>query len=303
MKMINTRVIGITFCSIVFALNMPFASADQPNLLVISEDGDRDAVSRDRRVFKRVLTAIQNQLVDEGFSVFDETLVTLTGFKQGRVRRKRQEILDIARSVSSPPIDVVVNFLIYASVNDTGYSGRLRIRIEGEILQVKSGRYLGNFEQVSPRNWRIKPSCARDRQCVLEQLGDKSRIIAADVGAVLAEKLRWMVTGGDTFDGPSLLETAYQLVFDGFTTEEAMHLEEYLVKFGGYDSHRITYSDNRRVEIWYEGTTTASRMTRNIRKMLEVLDLRANTQFSGRDIIVQKITLRTMKKLVSEDEW
>ena len=112
-----------------------------------------------------------------------------------------------------------------------------------------------------------------------------------------------MVAGEGTGDTPNLLETAYPLVFDGFTPEESMRFEEYLFKFKGYQSHRITYSDNRRVEIWYEGTTTSSRMTRNIIKMLQVLELRGTTQFSGREITVQKITLRAMKKLVREDEW
>jgi hypothetical protein len=280
--------------------------ADQPNLLIMSEDADTDTVPRDSRVFRRVLTGIQNQMNELGFNVYDETLITLDGFAQGRTRRDRAEILDIARSIESRPIDVVVNFLIYAAVNDVGYTGKLRIRIEGEILGVKSGKYLGNFESISPRNWNIKPKCAQNRECVLEMVGDKARIIANDVGSVLAEKLEYMVTGGSgsVGDGPSQLETVYDLVFDGFTPSEVMDMEEYLVKFTGYESHRYTYNSNRRVEMMYEGTTSTSRMNRNLTRLMEELDLRAAIQFSSDNKVqIKKITVRDKKKKKDDDGW
>ena len=301
----NKIIQGLTTALIsTFALVAPIASADQPNLLIMSEDADKDTVPRDNRVFRRVITAAQNQMLEQGFFVYDETLITLDEYEQGRTRRDRAEILDIARSVSNPPIDVAANFLIYASVNDAGYTGKLRIRIEGEILQVKSGKYLGNFESVSPRNWHIKPSCAKDRECVLEAVGDKSRIIANDMASVLAEKLAFMVSGGqgEVGDGPNQLETAYQLVVDGFTPDEVMEMEEYLVKFTGYESHRYTYQSNRRVELWYEGTTSSSRMNRNMNKLLETLDLRGTVNFSGNEVTLKKITFRERKKPV-DNGW
>jgi hypothetical protein len=273
----------------------------------MSEDADDDAVPRKSRVFRRVITAIQNQMVDQGFAVYDETMVTMDDFKQDRSRRTRAEILDIARTVSNPPIDIVTNFLIYASVNEVGYTAKVIVRIEGEILHVKSKKYLGNFESVSPREWDISPKCAKSRECVLEEVGEKSRIIGNDVGSVLAEKLAYMVKGDASKDGNlssgNQLETAYEIVLDGFSPEDVMAMEEYLIKFTGYQSHRQTYNSNRRAEMWYEGTTTSSRMNRNMNKMLAVLGLRGTVQFSGNKIVVQKISLRGKDKSVPDDVW
>ncbi len=282
----------------------PATAGDNLNLLVMSEDADKDTIPRDSRVFRRVITGIQNQMVDEGFDVYDETLVTMDNYEQGRTRRSRPEILDIARSVTNPPMDIVTNFLIYASVNEVGYTAKVRVRIDGEILHVKSKKYLGNFEGVSPREWNISPKCAKSRECVLEEVGEKARIIANDVGAVLAEKLAWMDAGGGSGSGGgSQLETAYELVFDGFDPDEVMDMEEYLVKFTGYKNHRYSYNSKRRAEIYYEGTTSSSRMNRNMNKMLEVLDLRGSVQYSGSKITVQKITLRGKEKPVRNDDW
>jgi hypothetical protein len=297
----------IIIFGIVLGLGLQPALADQPNLFVMSEDADDDAVPRKSRVFRRVITAIQNQMVDQGFAVYDETMVTMDDYVQGRSRRSRTEILDIARTVSNPPIDVVTNFLIYASVNEVGYTAKVRVRIEGEILHVKSKKYLGNFESVSPRQWNISPKCAKSRECVLEEVGEKSRIIGNDVGSVLAEKLAYMVKGGASKDGNlsngNQLETAYEIVLDGFSPDDVMAMEEYLIKFTGYQSHRQTYNSNRRAEMWYEGTTTSSRMNRNMTKMLDVLDLRGTVQFSGNKIVVQKISLRGKEKSVPDDVW
>jgi len=92
-------------------------AADRPNLLVMGEDADKDSVPRNSRVFKRVLNAMNSQIQSLGFDVYDETVVTLDNFAQGRVRRNRAELVDIGRSVRRPPIDVVTSFTIYASLN------------------------------------------------------------------------------------------------------------------------------------------------------------------------------------------
>ena len=96
--------------------NMRFSDGDQPNILVMGEDADRDTVARDGRVFKRVLDTLTDAMNDEGFRVYDEIAVTLDNFTQGRTRRSDAEIIDIARSVRSVAIDVAVIFSIYPTI-------------------------------------------------------------------------------------------------------------------------------------------------------------------------------------------
>lgn len=292
-------------CSLMF-FTVPAQAGDKINLLVMSEDADTDTVPRHSRVFRRVITAIQNQMLEQGIDVIDETMATMDEFEQGRSRRSRAEILDIARSVSKPPVDVVTNFLIYASVQDKGYTSKLRVRVEGEILHVGSKKYLGNFESLSPRTWQIHPNCAESRECVLEEVGEKARIIGNDVGAVLAEKLAYLrgdhATGGRP-GGHDQLENGYELIFDGFTPEDMMDIEEYLVIFSGYRTHRPTFSNARRAEIWYESTINSAKLDRNVKKMLEQLGLRASIQFAGNRFVIKKITFRNQGKKPVGDDW
>jgi len=282
-------------------------SGSSPNTLIMGEDADRDTIRRDSRVFRRVLGALSNQLNDDGFKVYDETAITLDDYAQGRVRRTDAEIIDIARSVNRPPIDVAVIFSIYARTQDKGYTTKVRTRIEGRILNVRTGRRLGNFEVESPRSWNASPNCNYD--CLLEVVGKNSRIIANDLGAVLSEKLGALVgyndrrpTSGN--DNDSGLAHAYNLIFDGFNPDEMGNIEDYLEIFSGYKSHRPTYSSMRRAEYWYESRIKSAKLNRNLHKMLAELDLHGLVTFADNGFTVKKITLRGKKRPNQADyDW
>ncbi len=169
----------------------PSLAAEQPNLIIMGEDADPDAVPRDSRIFGRVLDALSNELSDEGFDVYDETAVTLDDFVQGRIFRTDDEIIDIARSINRPPIDVAVIFTIFASRNSVGYTTKITSRIEGRLLNVRSGQRLGNFEVDFPATRNAPPDCNRD--CLLRHVGNLSHTLAHDLGAVLSEKLAHLV--------------------------------------------------------------------------------------------------------------
>jgi hypothetical protein len=159
----------------------------QPNIIIMGEDADKDTIPRNSHIFKRVLDALVNEMNDEGFNVYDETAVTLDNFAQGRIRRTDAEIIDIARSVKRPPIDVAVIYAIYAHAQERGYTNKLHVRIAGRLLNVRSGRRLGNFEVEMPEPANVAPNCGRN--CVLEAVGRDAGALGRDLGAVLAVKL------------------------------------------------------------------------------------------------------------------
>jgi len=97
----------------------------QPNILVMGEDADPDTIPRNNQVFKRVLDALANEMNDEGFDVYDETAVTSGDLAQDRIRRTDGEIIDIARSIKRPPIDVAVIYSIYAQSEARGHTNKL----------------------------------------------------------------------------------------------------------------------------------------------------------------------------------
>ncbi len=273
-------------------VSTPSIAAEKPNIMIMGDDADRDTVPRNSPVFRRVLDALSNQLNEEGFDVYDETAVTLDAFAQGRTRRTDAEIIDIARLAKRPPIDVAVIFQIYASADQLTYTTKVKTRISGRLLAVKNGQRLGNFEVDSPREWVAPATCPRE--CILEVVGTKSRILANDLGAVLTEKLARLVARGDNvadFERGGI-PRAYSMVFDGFNETDINDIEEYLVVFSGYKRHRPTYSSPRRHEIWYESDISSGRLNRNLKKMLEHLDLRGTVTFSESTFSVKKITFR-----------
>ncbi|MBT3790050.1 MAG: hypothetical protein HN725_04940 [Alphaproteobacteria bacterium] len=275
----------------------PSMAIEKPNLLIMGEDADQDSVPRNSRVFRRVLDALTNEIHNEGFDVFDETAISLDDYAQGRVRRTDAEIIDIAKSVKRPPIDIAVIFTIYASARDFNYTTKIKTRVTGRILAVKSGQRLGNFEIESPREWTAAANCPRE--CLLETVGKYSKIIARDVGSVLAEKLVDIYDGDRDDDGYSKanLANGFSLVFDGFSEDDMLDMEEYIVVFKGYERHRAVYAGRMHHEYWYESSSTATRLNRNLRKMLKHIGISGRVQFSGNEYVVTRISKRKRRNL------
>lgn len=270
-------------------------AANNANILVIGNDANKGSVPRNSPVFNRVIGALANQMHDNNFDVYDETAISLDAFDQDRINRTDAEIINIARSIKRPPIDIAVIFSIYVNTQAQGYSTKVSARIEGRLLNVQTGRRLGNFEIDNSKPWNVPSRC--DLDCILENSNDNSRLMASDLGAVLAEKLAWMTDGGNSHlgldrPGTNQMNTGYNLIFDGFSAENFAKLEEFLVVFSGYDSYRPTEVRYTRTEIWYKSSIGTAKLLRNIKKMLAELDFKATINFIGNTFTVKKITLR-----------
>ena len=272
------------------------SALEKPNMLIMGEDADTDTVPRNSRVFNRVLNALSNQLHDNGFNVYDETAVSLSFAAQGRVRRTDAEIIDIARSVARPPIDVAVIFQIYASAEELSYTTKVRTRISGRVLHVTSGRRLGNFEVESPQEWVAPVDCPRE--CILEVVGANAKILAQDLGNVLVRKISPLFKDSEvsiTFSesSSSQLPNPYTLVFANFCDDaDVLEIEEYLVAFSGYRHYRPIRALQCNHEYWYESHANSARLLRNIKKMMDHLDIDARVTFSGGVFPAEKITSR-----------
>ena len=264
-------------------------AAELPNILILGDDSDRDSIARNSRVFKRVVRSISNEISGEGFDVFDETAITLDGFTQGRTRRTDAELIDISRSIQRPPIDVSIIFTIYTRKKSLSYTVKVNSRVEGRLLNVRTGQRLGNFEVESPRSKNVPKGC--DRQCLLEVVGSQAKELSEELGAVLTQKLAHIVDTGPSAAGGNL-PSAYTLVFAGFKMREVDEIEEYLTSFRGYKSHRPIGLTSRKAEYWYKTSSDSARLNRNIRKMVGHLGFEARITFNGDEIKVHKIKLR-----------
>ena len=284
------------------------SGGDQPNILILGEDSDSDTVPRNSRVFKRVLDALSNEMNDEGFDVYDETAITLDQFVQGRVRRSDAEIIDIARSVKRPPIDVAVIYSIYTDKRNLGYTNKLGIGIEGRLLNVRSGQRLGNFEFELAQPENVSPSCTWE--CKLEAVGRNARVLASDLGAVLARKLDWLSppshrsmpqgegSGASRIaqDGERRgLAAAYSLVFFGFSSRDITEVEDRIAAFSGYEHFRPVRSSLRTNEYWYETSSASARLSRNLRLMLEAMGVEGRVTYGGNRFMVAKNGFRKQR--------
>jgi hypothetical protein len=274
----------------------PVQAGEQPNIMIIGEDADRDTIPRNSRVFKRVLNALANHLNDQGFDVYDETAITLDDYIQGRAHRTDDEIIDIARSVNRPPIDVAVIFSIYASSSQKKYTTKIRTRIQGRMLNVRSGQKLGNFEVELPRPINAPQDC--NGECLRETVGRNASLLAEDLGSVITEKLVYLTDRGRRLGSSgrdSFLPTAYHLQFSGFNEDDLDGIEEYIVAFNGYINHRPTNTSMRNAEYWYKTDSGSARLNRNLRRMLDHLGVRGRVSFAGNSFKVAKITFRNRR--------
>lgn len=284
-------------------------AADSVNLLIMIEDADKDAVPRSNQINKRVHASISQQL-NHLVDVYDETSITLNHFKQNRIRRSDAELLDIARSITRPPIDILVIFSTYARVHTSEYAKKARARVEARMLNAKSGQFLDNFEVQSPSSWSIPYACD-NQTCMLEEMGDEAKVLGDELGLVLAEKLNWLLNGQKNANenaeknteknGQAITNSKassvqmvndYYLEFDGFSAQNMASIEEYLLVFSGYISHRPTQQRHTRSTLLYRSTIGSAKLSRNIMKLLEELNMRATINFAGNTFNLKRITLR-----------
>lgn len=265
---------------------LPASAADPVHVMVFNEDIDGDAIpsGRESRIHKRLLDGINNEVGDQGITVIDELTAGMKqGFARGRVARSPGEIIDIARTVKYPPVDVALIYTAYASVEEKGYISKLRARVEGRLIQVDTAETLGSFEYYPPERPTLPADC--NNECLVELVGDEIRKLGNVVGAMLGEKLAaWEARDGTP--------GAYTLEFDGFTAEDIDAIEEYLVIFSGYDNHRIISANARNYEIWYNSQIGSAKLVRNLRRTMSELDLSGDVSFSGRTVVVRKNKIR-----------
>ena len=292
----------LVFCAgLLLAACAPTAPVDAQsdarlNLVVIGEDADTDTVPRNNRVFDRVLRAIQGKMNETGFSVFDEPAITVGKLKQNRVRRTRAEIVEICRAVKEPPLDVVVIFSIWPYTRRTDFATFVSGRVDGRMLACQTGQFLGDFEQEF-EEIVLPTRCSRN--CILEAVGKRTKVIGRDVAQVLARQLGWLLQDKSGTPSPVVndsgggnLPTQFTLVFDNFTMQDMEALERYLKVFGGYRLHRPLEVSPTRQRIWYETSSGSEKLIRNLRRMLESERIESVVNFSGNTFKVEKIGLR-----------
>ncbi|MGU3496156.1 hypothetical protein ACLBXM_19110 [Xanthobacteraceae bacterium A53D] len=309
---------------ILAAALVSFATADvavaqtKPNVIVMSDDADKDTVPRDNRIFRRVIQELQETMSLRGYNVYDETAVAMNITQPGRVRRRDAELIDVARAIPNPPMDVVVVFQIFASAQKSMSSDIVRpeVRIPGRILNVRTGQAIGSFEVAGLQLPPLPQGC--DRECLLERVGGEAKTLSTDLALALTQKLDGFIaprdggattapvnsgtgevipgsapaTGGTANAACGGMPTAYVVRLSGFTAEEMKAAEEYMRSFSCFESQRPVRSSASQSEYWYETRADSGRLNRNLRLMLEMMDAKGQVAFSGNTFTISRVATR-----------
>lgn len=299
-----SAIAGLAFASALLAA--PAAAQAKPNLVVMGEDADQDSVPRGNRIFQRVIAELAETMNVRGYNVYDETAVAMSVTQPGRVRRRDAELIDVARAVQQPPLDVVVVFQIYASAQKSMYSDIVRpeVRVAGRLLNVRTGQGLGSFEVTGQQLPPLPQGC--DRECLLEKVGAEARTLANDLSSALAAKLDGFIGAatevapngssapapGATGEACAGMPTAYVIRTQGFSPEEIQQIEEYSAAFSCYASHRPVRASGGTAEYWYETRSDSARLNRNLRLMLEHMGSSGQITFAGNTFTIAKVATR-----------
>ena len=294
------------------------AGAQGLNIVFMGEDADEDSVPRGNRIFNRVIAAMGEEMNVQGYDIFDETAIAMNINPANRVRRMDSELIEVARAVQTPPLDVIVVFTIYASVREAAYADIVRpdVRIPGRILNVRTGQQIGSFEVSGLELPPLPVVC--ERECLLESVSDSAVILGAELAAALTSKLASFVaapaevtTGGPSVilitpnvspvtpvspvmsvDNCESLPTAYVVRFEGLDTTEVTALEEYINSYACVESARPVRTSDRLVEYWYETRSDSARLDRNLRLTLEHMGVEGQLRFAGNTFVLTRIATR-----------
>ena len=254
---------------------VPPAASAQGNVatnipvLVASEDENPDTVKRSSNIFKRVIAELQESMQRHGFQMIDEESVAADlGWTIGDRRPKRELIERIKlmpkSGKASHQVRAWVLFRIFAQAKKLSFATKVRTRIEGEIYDAESNRFIGSFEwpdtaagQGSEIEYPAPHDCLENRLCISEVVGDRAREIAGSLGDTLAKKLQryspprgsgtragggTAVTGGGSTAGDPGhgMITPYTVAFRYFDDHEALTIVGVMAEeFPGYRTHEL----------------------------------------------------------------
>jgi hypothetical protein len=283
------------------------------NMVMMGEDADPSSVPRTNRVFSRVQIEIMEQLNTRGHQVYDETAVSMNITQPGRVRRMDAELIEVARAVSRPPLDVLTIFQIYAAVRTSPVSdiARLEVRVMGRMLNVRTGQSIGSFEVSGQDLPPLPPGCGLNPDCVLEHVGNEAKPIGSEVAAALADKLaafigapaRPTAVQQPSVSAPQLnsvpaapvcpgLPTAYVIRLAQFSAQEVSQMEGFFSAFSCFETMRPIRQSGALAEYWYESRIDQLRLTRNLQGMKDAMGINFQVQFSGNTVSLTKVLTR-----------
>ncbi|GAB0057904.1 hypothetical protein SIID45300_02238 [Candidatus Magnetaquicoccaceae bacterium FCR-1] len=181
-------------------------------VLVMGEDGNKDTISRDSNIFRRVLGELKTSMARHGFRMLDEEMLAVDLNWQITARRPKTELIQASKLANAKGDSrynhrAMVLFSIFASKKELNAATELHTRIEGEIYDALTRQFVGRFEFPNA----VYPA-AKDcnEVCINNTVGDKSREIAMNLGDVLGKMLAFLQPQPVAFAPQAVVATPQQ---------------------------------------------------------------------------------------------
>lgn len=275
--------------TVVLALTACATPAPDPVTVLVAADYQASSGSASLRAFRSASTAMGDEFYNAGHDVIEASAIDGAGL--GGVNRTT--ILDRARDLTRPPVDVVAVYRIVVSERNQASGVSLRVRVEADLISVSRGKIIGSGEQS--RTLRLAPDCIG--RCRIGKGAEISAQLAREVGVLLVAQLGGSHgVRGDRYqpipDTDSGLNTSYEFSLSGFNSDEMENIQSSLENMKGYDSMRLSYSDSRSTKWRYSTSASSAFVLRELDNALKKMGLNASVQFSGNQFRMQKITTR-----------
>ena len=295
--------------SIIFALPITNCAADiagagsenaPTRVLVMGEDSDRLSIPRGDNVFKRVLGELKNSMLRKGYTIVDEEMIAATLGWEITDRRPKTELIQVAKIANESDnanlrTRVMAIFSIYATKKELKFTQKVNTRLEGELYDSVTNKFLGSFE-LPKATYPAPKDC--NNICINEVVGEKAREIATSLGDVLAKKLKLMErksTGEGFSAGSSNLKTTYTVTLKHFSTKQYLMFKKGLKNAPGYSSLETMSKTSAVRKLAYDSTSSASDIEENILETLMEsgfdLDKDVDINITGTKIILENLRI------------
>lgn len=182
----------------------PAAPATDIPIIVLQDDGDTASLASTNSASRAIGTKIKEEFERYNYSVVDENAVAAAfGFdfahrmdSAGVLRAAAQ-----AKKSGRAEFDVrgVVIYKVFARVRDLGFAKQLSLDIAGEVHDLDSGLYLGDFGPIA-RSFPASADCG-DNLCLTAVLRDHGTDLAAIVADEARKKLA-LLTKSEVAEAP-----------------------------------------------------------------------------------------------------
>ena len=300
-------------------------------VLVIAEDEDKTTVRRGSDIFKRVIAQLRHGMKRVGFRMVDEESVSVDLGWRIKDRRKKTEIIRLAKLMSKSgkavhQVRAMVLFRIHASMPDNretrGAVNSVQVRIDGEVYDILANEFIDTYEM--PRQEYPAPAEC-NKLCVTEVVGDRAREIAGSLGVVLGKKLAryrdvsaggsapggrtGAVTGDARRRGPGsghTMQINYTVTLKYFDREEAITIERVMAEeFPGYKTHTLISQEPAVRKYSYITSAKPNKMEEWLTILLKDMNFNPNKEivilYRGSEITIEKIVPTPMRPR-SKDE-